>query len=374
MFDSEQIKKEIDDVMYEYVNKNKELLDEVEEYQDAKDIIQFIIEEDKIINMYLSDVRIMLITANTTERDTLFSYFALHSRCHIVKIYKNNITYSFFKINNNKVVHIEPYGMGSYADGGVATILKEAIDVARPNVVIMVGVAYGANYKENEIGDVLVGRQHFSYDKSTKISNGKLGIKKLHVEEPDGYMVSRLKSNVNLELKTKGRFGNTFSVIFGNMVTGEFVVDSVEIRNMIFSPFEPFGIIGGEMEAYGIFEEIKKYPNIHCILIKGICDWGAGKNDEIALNQKDPMDTDERSKVEEKDLKTDDNINKVTSEKNYKNIFQTLAMANACVVCNELLLDAAMYTDIEIDGSFKRFWRSKIGGIIKDHIVKEKFE
>ncbi len=32
------------------------------------------------------------------------------------------------------------------------------------------------------------------------------------------------------------------------------------------------------MEAYGIFEEIKNYKNIHCILMKGICDWGAGKN------------------------------------------------------------------------------------------------
>lgn len=374
MLDSEQIKQEIDDVVDKYVSKNRGLLEEVEEYQESKDVIQFIIEEDKIINMYLSEVKIMLITANTTERDTLFSYFAPHSRFHIVKIYKNNITYSFFKINNNKVVHIEPYGMGSYADGGVATILKEAIDVVRPNVVIMVGVAYGANYKTNEIGDVLVGRQHFSYDKSTKISNGKLGIKKLHVEEPDGYMVSRLKSNVNLELKTKGKFGNAFSVIFGNMVTGEFVVDSVEIRNMIFSPFEPFGIIGGEMEAYGIFEEIKKYPNIHCILIKGICDWGAGKNDEIAIKQKDSVDSDEKAKIEENDFKIDDNISKETSKKNYKNVFQTLAMANACVVCNELLLDAAMYSDIEIDGSFKRFWRSGIGRIIKDHKVKEKFE
>lgn len=368
MSNNELIQKEIKDVMDKYVRKNRELLDEVEEYQEEKELIHFIIEEDKVINMYLSDVKVMLITANTTERDTLFSFFAPHSRWHIVKIYKNNITYSFFKINNNKVVHIEPYGMGSYADGGVAKILNEAIDVVKPNVIIMVGVAYGANYKENKIGDVLVGRQHFSYDKSTKISNGKLGIKKLHVEEPDGYMISRLKSNVNLETKTKGKFDNKFRVIFGNMVTGEFVVDSVDIRNMIFSPFEPFGIIGGEMEAYGIFEEIKKHPNIHCILLKGICDWGAGKNDEIALEQEDSANSEESKREKKKD---DDS--KKGNKKNYKNEFQTLAMSNACVVCNELLLDAAMYSDIKIYGCLKRFWRSAIGRIIKDHIVKEKF-
>lgn len=39
------------------------------------------------------------------------------------------------------------------------------------------------------------------------------------------------------------------------MVTGEFAVDPVGARNMIFLPFQPFGIVGGEMKAYGICEE-----------------------------------------------------------------------------------------------------------------------
>lgn len=286
MLDNEQIKKEINEAVENFINENEELLNAVEKYQQERKHINFIIENHKKINLYLSEVKIMLITANTIERDTLFTYFASHSLGHIVKIYKDNITYSFFKINNNKVVHIEPYGMGSYADGGIARIIDEAIEVADPSIIIMVGVAYGANYKKNQIGDVLIGRQHFSYDKSTKISNGELDIKRLHVEEPDGYMLSRLKANINLEDKANGIFDNKFSTVLGNMVTGEFVVDSVDFRNMIFSPFEPFGIIGGEMEAYGLYEKIKNEFEIHCILMKGICDWGAGKNDNIPMAEK----------------------------------------------------------------------------------------
>lgn len=62
-----------------------------------------------------------------------------------------------------------------------------------------------------------------------------------------------------------------------------------------------------------------------------------------------------------------------TMKKNYKNIFQTLAMANVCVVCEELLRDAAMYSDVKINGFCKWFWRSIIGKIIKNCIAKEKF-
>ncbi len=62
-----------------------------------------------------------------------------------------------------------------------------------------------------------------------------------------------------------------------------------------------------------------------------------------------------------------------TMKKNYKNIFQTLAMANVCVVCEKLLRDAAMYSDVRIKGFIKWFWRSRIGKIIKYCKVREKF-
>lgn len=62
-----------------------------------------------------------------------------------------------------------------------------------------------------------------------------------------------------------------------------------------------------------------------------------------------------------------------TIKKNYKNIFQTLAMDNVCVVCEELLRDAAMYSDVRIKGFYKRFWRNIIGKIIKNCRVKVKF-
>lgn len=269
---SETIKEKISLKVEEFYEKNSRLLYQAAEFR-RKNIngIDFIYDKYSRINMYLAEVKILIVTANQIERDSLFSYFARNSLHHIIKIAKNDLVYSFFKICENKVVHIEPTNTGSNSHGGIASVITEAIKVVKPSVIISLGVAYGANYEENEIGNVLVGRQHFSYDKSTKVSEGKLKIKKLHIEEPDDYMLSRFKSNVFTEEKHTGLFNNLFDVVLGNMVTGEFIVDSIEARDMIFSPFQPFGIIGGEMEAYGIFEEVNQ--KAHCILIKGICDW-----------------------------------------------------------------------------------------------------
>lgn len=352
--DSETIKERISLKVANFHRKNLDLLNQATKFR-RENIkgIDFIYDKYSRINMYLADVKILILTANQIERDSLFSYFAKNSLHHIIKIAKNNLVYSFFKIGENKVVHIETTNTGSFSHGGIASAITEAVKVVKPSVIISLGVAYGADYEENDIGDVLVGRQHFSYDKSTKLSEGKLKIKQLHIEEPDEYMLSRFKSNVFTEEKHSGLFNNMFEVVLGNMVTGEFVVDSIEARNIIFSPFQPFGIIGGEMEAYGIFEEVSR--RAHCIMIKGICDWAAGKNEKLEVNNYVDLGNGYSEEV----------------SYNPKNDFQTLAMLNTCNVCEKFLVSKEVFADLRIKGFKKGLWRKM--KIIRYRIVKEKF-
>lgn len=352
--ENETIKEKISSKVIKFYDDNIDILGKAKAFRiNSIQEIDFIYEKSSKINMYLSEVKIMIITANQIERDSLFSYFLRDSLHHIIKIAKGNLVYSFFKIGENKVVHIEPTNIGSYTHGGAASAVSEAIGIVKPSIILSLGVAYGADYEENEIGDVLVGRQHFSYDKATKVSDKKLSIKKLHIEEPDDYMLCRFKSNVFTEENHRGLFDNSFKVVLGNMVTGEFVVDSIKARNLIFAPFQPFGIIGGEMEAYGIFEEINH--KAHCILMKGICDWAAGKNDKFNVKKKVDLGN---GYFEEKPY-------------NPKNDFQTLAMLNTCNVCEKFLISKEVFADLPIKGFMKRFWRNM--GIIKHHIVKDKF-
>lgn len=326
-----------------FVSKNDDLLKRVKNFRKESNKKLNIIREQKgNLNKYLSNVKVMVITANEIEKTSLFAYAYKHNHTPFVQIGKNNNVYTIFAFSSMIVAHVE-IDAGSNSHGGASDIIKKAIKDINPSIIIVLGVAFGCDYNKTELGDVLVGRQHFSYDKSSKISNGNLGIKKLHLEEPDEYMLNRFKAIIQTEEKIKGDFGNKFQVILGNLITGEFVVDSIEFREMIFEPFKAFGVIGGEMEAYGVFEEIKGYNDIHCILMKGICDWGAGKNEMLSKGNK--------------------------KGSNPKNKLQTLASLNACSVCARLLNSNKIFSDCRIRGIRKRFYRFGVGKILKRHIL-----
>ncbi len=328
----------------EFVKNNIELLQKVEDFIDAgKENILFIREKSYKLNMYLANIKIMIITANEIERNTLFTFFAENTGYCIRKIGKGNLVFSFFKIGNSDVVHVEPTSTGAYTKGGTAKTIDAAIKRAKPNIVISAGVAFGLRPEKDDFGDVLIGRQHFSYDKGTKISEGKIDIKRLHIEEPDEYMLCRVQATIPTENPVYGRYNNKFKVVLGNMLTGEFVIDFEQFKNMIVSPFEPFGVVGGEMEAYGLFEEVKKKKRVHCVLIKGICDWGSGKNaihDVAGLKY---------------DLKND---------------LQTLAMLNTCEICQRFLVTDNLFSDESIRGIKKRFWRIGIGKLVRKTCCK----
>lgn len=334
MYTNIEKKKIISQSVAEFVKDNRELLDDVSKFRKKNNKNKFIkVEEKRMFYKYLSDTKIMIITANEIEKTSLFAYAYKHNKTPFVQIGMKDTVYTFFAFSAMVVTHVE-INAGSYSHGGSAEVIKKIMKRAKPNIVILLGVAFGCDPIKTELGDVLVGRQHFSYDKSSKISNGNLSIKNLHVEEPDEYMLNRFKSLIITEDNINGDFNKQFQVVFGNMITGEFVVDSIDFREMIFKPFEAFGVIGGEMEAKGAFAEIRKYKKSHCILIKGICDWGAGKNEQI-------------------------------EDDNPKNKLQTYAALNACKVCYQLLSEKNFYSDCRVRGWRKRFYNSIFGELFK---------
>lgn len=331
----------------EFKTKNKELLQIVNVFCNSFDKTLVRINHKKQLHRALSDVFALILTANEIERETLFAYFTSRRdtstivRGRIIEKYPyNGMVYSCFYINDIKVVHVEPEMTGSYSWGGTAETLEKAIKVVKPSVVISLGVAFGNDIKKQKMGDVLVGRQFFAYDKSVKMKGHKLDIKKLHVYESDENLRYKMKSCMMFESKTKGLFGNEFQAHIGNILTGEYVIDSEDFRDVIFKPFKAFGIIGGEMEAFGMFSVLKKnnerrkWSQVHGIMIKGICDWAAGKN---SPSLSDPENT---KKAEEE-----------------KNDLQVLAMCNACSVCEKLLCQKKFFSDYRTRGMKKRFWR-----------------
>lgn len=327
------IDKDVQNNIENFIENNRSVLNEVAEIYNQFDNQQFQYEKCKRINQYAANVFTLILTANEMERRTLFYYFSRNEKA-IVQVPCDGIIYSFFSINGIKVAHVEPETIGSFTENGMASTLKKALKRIKPTVVITLGVAFGVNYIEDQIGDVIIGRQLFAYDKATKIKKNSLSVKKLHVLESDGSLLYKFKSRIQMERKLVGCLNNEFQAILGNMLTGEYVVDSSTFRQMIISPFAPFGVVGGEMEGFGFFNVLEKYKPAHGILIKGICDWGAGKNNDDDFEEENMI-----------------------SLKDYKNIFQVLAMLNVCTVCDQYLIHENFFSDYKIKGHKKRFWR-----------------
>jgi len=313
-------------------------------------------ENTKYFHKEVTDIKFLILTANEIEREVLFSCcttypkeFTLNEKNVVKRIPCDGLIYSFFYINDIKVVHVEPEMTGSYSKGGTAETLKKALKKVRPSVVISLGVAFGYDMKKQQLCDVLIGRQFFAYDKSTKIKDDELNIKKLHIVESDQSLLNKVKATIKFEDKTLGMLGNKFQTHIGNILTGEYVIDSCAFKNLIGEPFKPFGIIGGEMEAFGMFTVINEYnqrnPGLKTrgIMIKGICDWAVGKNINIGeLNL--AIDDKEKLSLENNLLK---NEHKLSNEE-YKNCFQTLAMCNACAVCKLFLISNNLFSDYKV--------------------------
>lgn len=290
-------------------------------------------------------IKILVLTANDIERQILFYYFSEERKQTIIKIPYEGLVYSFFKINNINVVHVESENTGSFTRRGSADTLKKAIKIVKPSVIISAGVAFGLDYKEYNIGDVLIGRQFFAYDKSAKMKDSGIKFKTVHLYESGKRLLYKAKSTIFSEQTIKGYFNNEFKAEICNMLTGEFVIDSEEFKNDITNPFKFFGIVGGEMEAYGIFKvlEEKTFKREEAIVIKGICDWGAGKN-----AGKD--DSDETSNNNSKFIKIKEEFNKVIP----KDAFQAIAMINTCVILEKFLVCEDFYSDFRLIGIKKR--------------------
>lgn len=312
----------------------------------------------------IADVKILVLTANEIERETLFSCSVKHPNSLIeseediiIRIPYSGLVYSIFYINDIKIVHVEPEMTGSYSKGGTAETLQKALEHVRPSVVLSVGVAFGYDIEKQNLCDVLVGRQFFSYDKSIKMLDDQIKIKRLHTFESSENLLYKIKSNIMFEDKIIGLFNNTFNAHIGNILTGEYVIDSRVFRDLIFSPFKPFGIIGGEMEAFGMFNSIEEYNakhqrnKVHGIMIKGICDWGAGKNADF-INEKDKVTV--TPNVGEND---NGKANRENSGEEDKNNLQTFAMCNACTVCKMFLKENNFFSDYKIYGMRKFFQR-----------------
>ena len=205
------------------------------------------------------------------------------------EIYADGCVYQFATVWNVKIVHMHPDSTSSFTVGGSANAVRSALERFRPKLVVSLGVAFGIDPKKQHLGDVLLSSAVIPYDIFNKDTDGVITLRsedKFCTHEAlNAWDVLMRTPYFSLEEKEEERLSLiernlNFKWQFGTMLSGGSVLSNKDKKQALLQAAKKFGeekIIGGEMEGTGIYYECRK-PDIPCIVIKGICDWGAEKN------------------------------------------------------------------------------------------------
>lgn len=220
---------------------------------------------------------VLIVTVNEIERENFYKYLLpIPEKKYIAKIIHKKATYHIGRLGFYLVGHVQS-AMGSVGrDAAILTVYK-AIDFLKPKLVIMVGVAFGINPKKQKIGDVLVSKKIINYEVA-RVNEGKekgeYNITPRGDDPQSGLLLYNCFTNIldwNYFLTKKRKA----SIISGNILSGEKLVDNIEYRNFLKDKFPK--TIGGEMEGSGVSSACQNQDLTEWIVIKGICDWADGQ-------------------------------------------------------------------------------------------------
>lgn len=221
----------------------------------------------KCLKYKLSKCKVMIITANPIERAILHQRIIDNKGGKITSVICGTIMYYIFKWDKYWIAHIHQGQTGAEKDLGTSVAIGDALDFFTPNVIISLGVAFGIDYKTQNIGDVLVSRRLFPYSANKRDED---------YVKPDRTQDKTIDDWLHVRLDNAVDFLDT--VTYGGVLSGGSVISSGQEKDRICLGYtEADYIIGGEMEGNAVFQYTKRI-GIPGVVIKGICDWGVLKN------------------------------------------------------------------------------------------------
>jgi nucleoside phosphorylase len=216
---------------------------------------------------------ILFITATEVETESLHNRLApLPGKSSLIRIFQGSHTYFIGTLGAYAIVHVQCGGMGSLGRESAITTTLDAIDAWHPKAVIMVGIAFGVDKADQNIGDVLVSEVILPYD------NKKIGEEKTTYRGPrpqaGQILLNRFKNSKGWKHATEE---GDAKCIFGHLLSGETLLDQLVARDELLKVFPTAK--GGEMEGAGVYAAADT-RKVEWLLVKGICDFADGNKGE----------------------------------------------------------------------------------------------
>ena len=221
-------------------------------------------------------VSFLIVTAVDIERDAILGTMnPLAGRDRILKVPNKESTYFLGTIGKYTCALVLGEA-GSDTRKGSALEVQAGIDTWSPLAVIAPGIAFGRRVRgrraTNQVpGDVLVSTQVYPYHHAKLTPRGQED----RGPHPDASIVLRDRIS-NLLWTWTAADGQRRKPLLGPILSGPYVLNDAAARDELFKRYPR--AIGGEMEGTGVYSASDR-GGTQWIVIKGVCDWGAGKGD-----------------------------------------------------------------------------------------------
>lgn len=214
---------------------------------------------------------IMLVTAADIELETVKNLLSeKYDREFKIEDIESNNIYIDLGVIGKKKVFLVPSQMGSGGPGGSQQTVTDAILEYDPCAIILVGIAFGIDKKKNDIGDILVSKELYYYEK-IKVGTSKKG--RIIITERGDRPPATPRLLKGLLVATKARWDGA-KVKDGIILSGAKLIDNKDYRDSINEQCPE--AIGGEMEGYGLYSAAHSKKK-DWVVVKAICDWADGK-------------------------------------------------------------------------------------------------
>ena len=155
---------------------------------------------------------------------------------------------------------------GSVGGAAALATLQDAIRLIDPSVVVSCGVCFGLRPQMQRPGTVIVATRVRAYE---KVRVGTTVDGSLELRERG----QAADADPILTLRARGLLATFRNVVFGEIISGEKLVDNVEFKDQLLRRFPD--ALGGEMEGSGLISACGR-RRVPWLLIKAISDFGDG--------------------------------------------------------------------------------------------------
>lgn len=159
--------------------------------------------------------------------------------------------------------------MGSMGPSGSTLTANSAIELWKPDAVVVVGIAFGVDKTKHKPADVLVAERLALYESqrigSKIVPRGSIPLTGLG-------LLNRFKDAIDWSFKRPD--GIKVNMHIGQMLSGNKRIDDPSFKQELVKMFPDS--IGGEMEGAGVFDACSR-AKVEFIVVKGVSDWADGK-------------------------------------------------------------------------------------------------